>query len=207
MTEWHKQSPYDPHKPLNLSVQWIQRQHHTTQVPEQRIAYGITPTPYGEALWGFTSAGLCHVSLHDKCTDPLNELQIRWPGQDIHNNQPQAEALLAAVLQPTTQPITLWMTGTAFQIHVWQALIQVPAGETVSYQQLAKQIGKPQAARAVGSALGKNPIAWLIPCHRVVRQTGDIGQYHWGSARKAAMLQAEQRSSHYVGGANSSPST
>lgn len=189
--------PTEPYTEPHLAVQWIPQATYLT--PEQPLEYGITASPYGEALWGFTAAGLCHLSLHNKCTDPIKELQKRWPGQDYQVNQTQAEALHAAVQQPTTQPIPVWLTGTTFQIQVWQGLLHIRTGETISYQQLAARIGKPKAVRAVGSALGKNPIAWLIPCHRVVRQTGDIGQYHWGSARKAAMIQAEQ---HLVGNNN-----
>ena len=175
-----------------LDVQWIPRELGVNKTSDQLFEFGVTTSPYGQALWGFTTAGLCHLSLHDICTDPLNIVQARWPGYQYQTHQARAEAALEAVMQPTTSPIKAWVVGTAFQRQVWQGLLQVRAGELISYQQLAERIGKPQAARAVGSALGNNPIAWLIPCHRVVRQNGGFGQYHWGRARKAAMIQAER---------------
>jgi AraC family transcriptional regulator of adaptative response/methylated-DNA-[protein]-cysteine methyltransferase len=156
------------------------------------LEFGVTISPFGDALWGFTAAGLCHASLHDACIDPRKTLQDRWPGYQFQANSQKAEAILTAVLHPTTQPIVAWASGTAFQMQVWQALLQIRAGELISYQQLAEQIGKPKAARAVGNALGKNPLAWLVPCHRVVHQSGKLGHYHWGRKRKAAMIQAEQ---------------
>lgn len=158
------------------------------------LEYGVTCSPYGIALWGFTSAGLCHVSLHDVCADPPAILRQRWSGYTCRLHQAQADALSAQAGNPDAPPIIAWAVGTALQIRVWQALLQLRPGELISYQQLAERVGHPDAVRAVGTAVGKNPIAWLIPCHRVIRKNGDIGQYHWGAARKQQMIQAENPS-------------
>lgn len=91
------------------------------------------------------------------------------------------------------EKITVLVSGTQFQQQVWQALADMPAGEVLSYTQLAEWIGKPAAVRAVASAVAANPVAWLIPCHRIVRSSGEVGEYRWGSAIKAAMLSAEER--------------
>jgi len=165
----------------------------TSPIADGPLAYGVTTSPFGEALWGFTVAGLCHLSLHDAGVDPCAILRVRWPAYHYQARQAQAEALLDAALCSTASPIQAWVSGSAFQVQVWRALLQIRPGELVSYQQLAQRIGQPKAARAVGSAVGKNPIAWLIPCHRVIRQSGEYGQYHWGRARKAAMIAAEQK--------------
>mgnify|MGYP001803239402 CR=1 FL=1 len=156
------------------------------------LEYGVTDSPYGAALWGFTNAGLCHLSLHDPEPEPITILQKRWPGYTCQQHQAQAKALSTQAEHPGAPPITAWAVGTELQNQVWQTLLQLKSGELVSYQWLAQQIGRPDAVRAVGTAVGKNPIAWLIPCHRVIRKNGDTGQYHWGAARKKQMIQAEK---------------
>ena len=155
------------------------------------LKYGVTRSPYGMALWGLTTAGLCHLSLHDVCADPLTILRQRWPGYACRLCQAGADALSVQAADPDAPPIIAWAVGTALQIRVWQMLLQLKPGELVSYQQLAERVGCPGAVRAVGTAVGRNPIAWLIPCHRVIRKNGDSGQYHWGADRKKRMIQAE----------------
>ena len=172
---------------LTLSV----RAEHPTH---KLLEYGVTDSPYGIALWGFTDAGLCHLSLHDPEPEPepISILQQRWPGYIYQHHQTKAEDLSIQPEHSSAPPITAWAIGTELQNQVWQALLQLKSGELVSYQRLAQQIGRPKAVRAVGTAAGKNPIAWLIPCHRVIRKNGDIGQYHWGATRKKQMIQAER---------------
>ncbi len=164
----------------------------TTHPTPKHLEYGVTRSPYGMALWGFTHAGLCHLSLHDQCADPVTRLQQHWPGYTCQLHQTQADALSRQATTPGTQPIIAWVTGTALQTQVWQTLLQLQPGELISYQQLAARAGHPTAVRAVGTAVGKNPIAWLIPCHRVIRKNGETGQYHWGTARKKQMIQTER---------------
>jgi len=170
----------------------------SAQPVDEPLAYGITVSPYGIVLWGFTDAGLCHISLHDTCADPSAILHQRWPGYTCRRRQARADALSARANDPHAPPIAAWVTGTPFQTQVWQTLLQLKPGELVSYQQLANRIGRPGAVRAVGTAVGRNPIAWLIPCHRVIRKNGDSGQYHWGAARKKQMIQTEKISQMLV---------
>ncbi len=178
---------------LQLSVM---SEHPTDQLLE----YGVTCSPYGMVLWGFTSAGLCHVSLHDVCADPPAILRQHWPDYTCRLHQAQADTLSAQAGNPDAPPIAAWAVGTMFQTRVWQALLQLRSGELISYQRLAERVGCSGAVRAVGTAVGRNPIAWLIPCHRVIRKNGDIGQYHWGAARKQQMIQAENPDRSYAPG-------
>jgi len=164
----------------------------TTHPAPKLLEYGVTRTPYGVALWGFTCMGLCHLSLHDQCANPEAQLQQHWPDYTCQLHQAQADILLRQATNPAAQPIIAWVTGTTFQTQVWQTLLQLQPGELISYQQLAERTGHPAAVRAVGTAVGKNPIAWLIPCHRVIRKNGDIGQYHWGTTSKKQMIQTEK---------------
>ena len=158
------------------------------------ITYGMGTTPFGTALIAFTERGICHLSFvepGDKQT-ALDQLQQYWPQAKMTLDTSKCQALLDKIFQPTPEqiktPLSLWVCGTNFQIQVWRALLQIPLAGILNYQQLAQLLGKPKAARAVGNAIAKNPVAFLIPCHRVLRQSGDFGKYHWGETRKAALI-------------------
>lgn len=120
------------------------------------------------------------------------QLRPAWPKADlIHDPQaiaPLGELIFASALGAPPQPLTLWVKGTNFQLQVWRALLQVPPGRITTYQAIAQLIDRPSATRAVGNAIGQNPVAYLIPCHRVIRESGLLGGYRWGLDRKAAML-------------------
>ena len=123
--------------------------------------------------------------------EPVAELAARWPGATIKEAPAETGAVVERIFGEQTAngvPLRLLLSGTNFQVQVWQALLRVPAGEVVSYEELAQALGRPAATRAVASAVAKNPIGYLIPCHRVIRKSGQFGQYHWGSARKKAMV-------------------
>lgn len=158
------------------------------------IAYGLAPTPFGDAVVGWTARGICHLAF---CVTEdaalLNELATLWPRAMRHRDDAGARALLATVFAqtPACGTLHLLLRGTNFQIKVWEALIRVAPGEVVSYGDLAQRIGMPRAQRAVGSALAANVIAYLIPCHRVIRESGEVGNYRWGTERKLAMLGRE----------------
>ncbi len=143
------------------------------------IAYGA-----GGALWGLGLAG--EMSPDEVRTD----LATRWPRARIVT-APEALAPAVNALIADRGEITVHLTGTEFQLAVWRALIEVPAGQVISYAMLADRIGRPRALRAVGTAVGQNPVSWAVPCHRVTRTDGSIGGYHWGAAIKRALLARE----------------
>jgi AraC family transcriptional regulator, regulatory protein of adaptative response / methylated-DNA-[protein]-cysteine methyltransferase len=157
------------------------------------IRYGSHPTPFGDCLLALTDRGVCDLGFPGaEDGDPVAALRARWPLARLEERPeataPVAERIFARGAAPGTPPLPLLLVGTNFQIRVWEALLRIPAGEVTSYERLAAGIGAPTAARAVGSAVGRNPVAYLIPCHRVIRGTGVFGEYRWGSARKKAML-------------------
>ena len=158
------------------------------------IDYGFHPTPFGECLLALTSRGICglaFVEAGDRRT-ALRNLRSHWQKATIHQDQGATEKLIGQVFplleQPAPQGIKLYLNGTNFQIKVWEALLRIPAGKLVTYSDIAQYIGKPGAARAVGSAVGNNPVSVLIPCHRVIRKMGVFGDYRWGATRKKALL-------------------
>jgi AraC family transcriptional regulator of adaptative response/methylated-DNA-[protein]-cysteine methyltransferase len=162
------------------------------------IHYGYHPTPFGDCLLALTDRGLCGLAfaIEGDTDSLLEDLHQRWARADLIAD-PMATAPYAARIfdlarQPDAPPLQLFLSGTNFQIKVWQALLHIPAGELTTYGQIAAAMGQPKASRAVGSAVGDNPIAYLIPCHRVIRQAGGLGGYRYGLARKQAILGWEQ---------------
>lgn len=157
-----------------------------------QIQYGFHPTQFGNSLLAISDRGICHLSFvnHHGRTQALTAMQKQWPqaelAEDAEATRPYQNQIFNQ--EKTGKPLPLHLKGTNFQIQVWSALLQVPAGALVAYGTLAELAGKPEAARAVGTAVGHNPIAYLIPCHRVIRQMGHFGSYHWGAARKRAMI-------------------
>ena len=159
-----------------------------------RIEYGFHPTPFGPCLLGLTQRGICWLSF---VSDPgnraaLRKLKSHWSGATFVE-QPGTTGPVASRIFPNLEtrrksPLHLLLMGTNFQIKVWRALLEIPAGAVVSYQAIGAQIGASRAARAVGSAVGQNAVAYLIPCHRVIRKSGLPGGYRWGEERKRAML-------------------
>ncbi len=156
------------------------------------LGWGQADTPFGLALAGWTPRGLCYLAFLDGDDEALRceELRAAWPAAQLQRDDREAVRLMAQVFPGTPQPgrLHLLLRGTNFQLKVWEALLRLPPGRRVSYTQLAGLAGAPRAQRAVGSALAANQIAYLIPCHRVIRESGDSGQYRWGGERKAAML-------------------
>jgi AraC family transcriptional regulator of adaptative response/methylated-DNA-[protein]-cysteine methyltransferase len=157
------------------------------------IRYGFGPTPFGLALLAETTRGICKLAFVSESTQSLAELQAEWPAAALERDDTAAAATLHGIFYPTGKtekrtPFHLLLRGTNFQIKVWEALLRLAPGELVSYGQLARSIGKAGAERAVGSACGSNSIAWLIPCHRVIQQSGALGGYRWGLERKKVIL-------------------
>jgi len=159
-----------------------------------RISYGFHPTPFGECLLSVTERGICGLGFIGAGGRAaiLRDFRSRWPQAHWEENprltQPYISGIFGEEKRNGDRPITLVLQGTNFQIKVWEALLKIPMGSVIPYEDLANRVCSARAARAVGSAVGKNPIAFLIPCHRVIRKAGGIGGYHWGPARKRAML-------------------
>ena len=160
------------------------------------IEYGFSITPFGNAFIAFTERGVCKLAFFDSEDKSLllQQLQQDWPRARIQPNPDQAQALLVNIFsqadssQDLTQPLHLLMKGSPFQLQVWQALLEIPAGDIWSYQQVAQHCGKPTGVRAVASAIARNNIGYLIPCHRVIRANGEFSHYRWGTQRKPIML-------------------
>ena len=153
------------------------------------IDYGVHNSPFGDIFVAATARGICKLSFLEKAdlTADITDLQRRWPNALLRHNAPASLKIIDRIFSgtgPVDRPLSLHVCGTNFQVNVWRALMQIPAGTLRSYSHIAKAVGKPMAARAVGSAIGSNPIAFFIPCHRVLQQSGNIGGYHWGLTRK-----------------------
>ena len=122
----------------------------------------------------------------------LREMKTEWPRADWKEDRVSSGRIVKKIFSSAEgREVKVFLKGTPFQVKVWEALLRIPEGCVVSYGDLAKRIGEPKASRAVGSAVGSNPISYLIPCHRVIRETGVLGEYRWGPARKKAMLAKE----------------
>lgn len=158
------------------------------------ITYGFAPTPFGTVIVGTTGRGVCHLQFlpSDNPAEAIRQLRSDWPSASLIKDDDSIAEIAGRVLSLTEpQPGRLLLRGTNFQIKVWEALLRIAPGHLVSYRTAAESIGHPRAQRAVGSALAQNRIALLIPCHRVIRENGDIGAYRWGSERKQALLAFE----------------
>jgi len=155
------------------------------------IRYGFHPSPFGDCLLGVTERGICWLAFptNGDRTETIEALHDEWRGASFARS-PSATRTLANRLFTISGsgPLHLFLRGTNFQIKVWEALLRIPPGAVVTYQDLARRLGRPQAARAVGRAVGQNPISFLIPCHRVLGKGGELTGYRWGVARKKAIL-------------------
>jgi len=152
------------------------------------LRYGIHPTPFGKALIATTERGITKLSFAPE--DALKTLKQDLEDAILIEDAAHTRTLIKRIFSPTEDgsPLTLHLRGTNFQIQVWEALLRIPTGQLVAYNDIAAAINNPKAIRAVGTAIGKNPIPVLIPCHRVIRATGEFGKYAFGSERKQALL-------------------
>lgn len=158
------------------------------------VTYGFHPCPFGMALVMTTPRGLAGLALADagKERAALTDMRKRWPNakyvEDFAATAATARRIFDQQLWKPEQPLRVVLIGTDFEVRVWEKLLTVPMGALTTYSDLAAKAGSPKAARAVGAAVGKNPICFVVPCHRVVGKNGDITGYHWGLTRKRAML-------------------
>jgi AraC family transcriptional regulator of adaptative response/methylated-DNA-[protein]-cysteine methyltransferase len=169
------------------------------------INYGFHSTPFGEILLGSTARGICNLSFVMPAGRPaaLEVLHKSWPKASLAENpsitQPSVAGIFHSSVRNAENPLHLYLSGSNFQLKVWEALLQIPSGSVVSYRDIASYLGEPNASRAVGNALAHNPVAVLIPCHRVIHSLGEFGNYHYGEARKVALLGWEMAKVAYPG--------
>jgi AraC family transcriptional regulator, regulatory protein of adaptative response / methylated-DNA-[protein]-cysteine methyltransferase len=157
-----------------------------------QIRYGLHDTPFGRALVAVTARGICGLQFAEEESAALDRLRHDWPRARLRRDPARTAHLASRIFEPlaapAAKPLALLVRGTNFQLKVWRALLALPCGAITTYGRVAQGIGEPAAARAVGNAVGANPIAYLIPCHRVLRESGEFGGYRWGETRKVAML-------------------
>jgi len=156
------------------------------------IEYAIHDSPFGKAFIATTPRGICNFAFLDsmEIDGHLAALHQKWPHAMAHENHQRTLAVIRTMFggkKKLDRPVSLHVSGTNFQISVWKALLQIPPAMVASYSQVATAIGHSSSARAVGLAVGANPVAFLIPCHRVIQQSGKLGGYHWGETRKQAI--------------------
>jgi AraC family transcriptional regulator of adaptative response/methylated-DNA-[protein]-cysteine methyltransferase len=158
------------------------------------MRYGYHPSPFGTALVIATERGLAGLAFADAGQEKaaLADMRRRWPRatyvEDMEATAPLARRIFEPSLWREDQPLRVVMIGTDFEVRVWETLLCIPMGCASTYSDIARKLGKPKAARAVGAAVGKNPVSFVVPCHRVLGKSGDITGYHWGLTRKRAML-------------------
>lgn len=163
------------------------------EIKECCINYFFYETHYGLAIITSTQQGICFLGFGEK-EEMFNDLTKRFQGATLQQEKSDFHktALNAIETQQTATLLPLHLKGTSFQLSVWKALLQIPLGKTSTYKQIAQQITNPKAIRAVGTAIGQNPISYFIPCHRVIRTDGNLGGYHWGIELKKQLLNKER---------------
>jgi len=162
-----------------------------------KISYGLHSSPFGFCFIATTRRGICKLAFFDSYaegSEALDELKADWFNAVIYEDQHGTAKVADTIFghgRPSSERLHVLLRGSPFQLSVWDALLKIPRGQLSSYQQVADSLGKPSSVRAVASAVGRNSIAYLIPCHRVIRNTGMLNNYRWGSTRKAAIIGLE----------------
>lgn len=155
------------------------------------INYNFTESPFGKIIVASTNKGVCYLAFDDEEKNAFEILKTRFPQAQFKKVSDRFQQNAVAIFNndwTNLNTIKLHLRGTDFQVKVWETLLKIPAGKLTTYGKIAQQIKKPKASRAVGTAIGANPVAYLIPCHRVIRSSGIFGGYHWGTTRKAAII-------------------
>ena len=160
------------------------------------IYYGFSQSPFGTVLIMSTALGICGLAFSENMGNAraMHDMTQRWPQAKLIHDENQAKNLSTKVFDFSGK-INLHIIGSPFQIKVWRELLQIQAGRVVTYSDVAAEIDQPSSVRAVGTAIGRNPISFLIPCHRVIKKSGRIGGYHWGLAIKEYLLAFENKNS------------
>jgi len=155
------------------------------------IDYAVHDTPFGRTFIAVTKYGICKLSfIKDSYEEELTDLTCKWENAILNHSEQLTKPVIEAIFnidKRKNYPLSILVSGTNFQVNVWKALLELPSASLSSYGDIAHKIGKPKASRAVGTAIGQNPIAFLIPCHRVIQQSGKLGGYRWGEVRKHAI--------------------
>jgi AraC family transcriptional regulator of adaptative response/methylated-DNA-[protein]-cysteine methyltransferase len=163
---------------------------------ELTISYSYTDSPFGKTLIASTEKGICFNALSDNKVHALSELKSIFPEATYLQQPDKAQQAALRFLEEGYKEgetnISLHIKASDFQLNVWNALLNIPMGKLTTYKEIACSLNMPRACRAVGTAVGDNPVAFFIPCHRVIRSTGELGQYHWGADKKAIMIQWEK---------------
>ena len=155
------------------------------------INFSFAESPFGNILVASTAKGICHMAFNDDEASAIVELRRQFPNASFQRKLDMLQQQALFIFQndwSKLNEIKLHLKGTDFQLKVWQSLLKIPMGKLSTYSNIAMQIGSPAASRAVGTAIGSNPVAFLIPCHRVIQSNGGLGGYHWGTTRKTAMI-------------------
>lgn len=176
-----------------VNLEGVTPGEYKEQGADLEIVYGVAETPFGFAFVANSKRGVCRLAFlgNEDPSDEVRRLEAIWSKASLVENPDAIRKISDAVFSNTRKPdrpLSLLVSGTNFQINVWRALLNVPSGSVISYAQLASGIGRPGSARAVGNAVGANPVAFLIPCHRVIHASGKLDGYRWGSTRKRAMI-------------------
>jgi len=158
--------------------------------PQSEPSFGFSKSPFGECCIVFSNDGICALTFPENHESALYDIEQRFPETDFVQNDEKAAFFSKLIFQKRERP-TIHPIGTEFQQAVWNALQEIPIGDTTTYAKIADTINRPKAVRAVGTAIGANPIAFLIPCHRVIRTDGGLGGYRWGLEIKKMMLEWE----------------
>ena len=179
---------------LFTTLEGVTPQEYRTHGQGTLITYGMHDTPFGRALIATTTRGICWLSFIGNDEDPshgIENMKHHWHNAVFRSDNVATQHLVDRIFhsgKPHAGPLHLFVKGTTFQLKVWEALLRIPMGTVTTYQRVAEKIGKPRALQAVGSAVGANQIAYLIPCHRVIRKDGVLGEYRWSSARKKGII-------------------
>jgi AraC family transcriptional regulator of adaptative response/methylated-DNA-[protein]-cysteine methyltransferase len=155
------------------------------------INYSFAESPFGTLIVASTRKGVCYMSFEDEVENALTNLKLKFPNAILQKKTDLLQQNALSIFKndwSKLNEIKLHLKGTDFQLKIWETLLKIPMGKLSTYGNIAKQIGSPNASRAVGTAIGSNPVAFLIPCHRVIQSTGIIGEYHWSSTRKKIIL-------------------
>jgi AraC family transcriptional regulator of adaptative response/methylated-DNA-[protein]-cysteine methyltransferase len=158
------------------------------------VSYGFHPSPFGQALVMTTPRGLCGLAFADPGEEAaaLEDMRRRWRRAAYVEDPAATVAIARRIFEAEAwrpdQPLRVVLIGTDFEVRVWQTLMAIPMGRAATYSDIAQKLGRPTAARAVGTAVGRNPVSFVVPCHRVLGRSGDLCGYHWGLTRKRAML-------------------
>jgi AraC family transcriptional regulator, regulatory protein of adaptative response / methylated-DNA-[protein]-cysteine methyltransferase len=176
---------------LFVNIEGVTPNEYKTRGMGLQIHYGFHQTPFGECFIAVAEKGLCALSFVDETNKMVNldQFKHKWKAAKVILDPQITYPVVKQIFNPhQKEKLNIWVHGTNFQLKVWEALLKIPQGSVATYQKIAENIQNPKAVRAVGTAIGSNPIAFLIPCHRVIKSTGMVGEYHWGSTRKQAIL-------------------